>query len=53
MVVGTVQWSNVKIRALVVRTFSGRFVGASPKIQSHLYRSWLVVHITNGQRLQQ
>ena len=47
------QWTELQIEALVVRTFSGRFVGAPPKIQSNLYRSWPAVHITNGQRLLQ
>ena len=36
--------SDAQIGALVVRTFSERFVGASCKIQSHLYRSWPAIH---------
>ena len=32
--------------ALVVHTFMGRFVGASPKIQTRLYRAWFVVDTT-------
>ena len=31
-----------------MRTCSGRFVGTPPQIQSHLYRSWPTVHITNS-----
>ena len=42
-------WSNAQITAL--GTFRGRFVGISPKIQSHIYRGWPAVHITNGQNI--
>ena len=35
------------------RTFSGPFVGVSPKIETHVYRSWPAVDNTNGQRYKQ
>ena len=41
---------GLQIGELVLRTFWGRFVGVSSKVQNYVYRGWPAMHITNGQR---
>ena len=41
---------GLQIGELVLRTFRGRLVGVSLKVQSHVHRGWPAVDNTNGHK---